>query len=63
MTASLSPLMAAEASRDRYLQTLAQTLRSAVPKDLPLADVRSRAAACLQEQTFPSPRQEDWRFT
>ncbi|MFZ4639379.1 MAG: Fe-S cluster assembly protein SufD [Nodosilinea sp.] len=63
MTASLSPLMAAEASRDRYLQTLAQTLRSAVPEDLPLADVRSRAAACLQEQTFPSPRQEDWRFT
>ena len=63
MTASLSPLMATEASRDRYLKTLAQTLRSAVPKDLPLADVRSRAAACLQEQTFPSPRQENWRFT
>jgi Fe-S cluster assembly protein SufD len=65
MSASLSPLAPPLTAdrRDRYLQNLAQTLQSAVPEDLALADLRGRAAAWLQEQTFPSPRQEDWRFT
>jgi len=64
MTASLSPLASATADRrDRYLQTLALVLQAALPQDLPLTDLRRRAAAALQEQTFPSPRQEDWRFT
>ncbi len=65
MAASLSPLAPPLTAdrRDRYLQNLSQTLRSAVPENLALVDLRSRAAAWLQEQTFPSPRQEDWRFT
>ena len=64
MMASLSPLASATADRrDRYLQSLAQVLQAALPQDLPLTDLRRRAAAALQEQTFPSPRQEDWRFT
>ncbi|MEB3314105.1 MAG: Fe-S cluster assembly protein SufD [Cyanobacteriota bacterium] len=63
MTASLSPLTATEASRDRYLPHLVGLVQAAVPSDLSLPQRRPQAAAWLQEQTFPSPRQEDWRFT
>jgi Fe-S cluster assembly protein SufD len=49
--------------RDVYLKGLVQTARAAVPKDLELGEVRSRALSFLNEQTFPSTRQEDWRFT
>ncbi|MEB3288837.1 MAG: Fe-S cluster assembly protein SufD [Leptolyngbya sp.] len=49
--------------RDAYLKALIATAKAAVPADLALADLRTRAAALLKEETFPSPRQEDWRFT
>ncbi len=49
--------------RDAYLSQLVKTAKAAVPVDLPLADLRARAEALLNEQTFPSTRQEDWRFT
>ncbi|MBD2233337.1 Fe-S cluster assembly protein SufD [Phormidium tenue] len=49
--------------RDAYLKGLVQIAQAAVPESLALAEVRSRAASFLNEQTFPSIRQEDWRFT
>lgn len=49
--------------RDAYLKGLVRTVQAAVSEDLGLEEVRSRAASFLNEQTFPSTRQEDWRFT
>jgi Fe-S cluster assembly protein SufD len=49
--------------RDAYLNGLMQTVKGAVPADLALSELRSRAEALLKEQTFPHTRQEDWRFT
>ncbi|MFH7244200.1 MAG: Fe-S cluster assembly protein SufD [Spirulina sp.] len=49
--------------RDAYLKILIATAKAAVPADLALADLRTRAEALLKEETFPSTRQEDWRFT
>ncbi|QQE64414.1 Fe-S cluster assembly protein SufD [Leptolyngbya sp. BL0902] len=49
--------------RDAYLKALIATAKAAVPADLALADLRTRAEALLKEETFPSTRQEDWRFT
>jgi Fe-S cluster assembly protein SufD len=51
------------AQRDAYLNALIATAKTAVPADLALADLRTRAEALLKEETFPSTRQEDWRFT
>lgn len=51
------------AQRDVYLKALISTAKAAVPTDLALADLRTRAEALLKEETFPSTRQEDWRFT
>ncbi len=64
MANSVSELkLSATDQRDAYLKGLVQTVRAAVPGDLGLGEVRSRAASFLNEQTFPSTRQEDWRFT
>ncbi len=64
MANSVSELkLSATDQRDAYLKGLVQTVRAAVPGDLGLEEVRSRAASFLNEQTFPSTRQEDWRFT
>jgi Fe-S cluster assembly protein SufD len=65
MTSSVSDasLIRTADQRDTYLKGLVQTVRAAVPGDLGLGEVRSRAASFLNEQTFPSTRQEDWRFT
>lgn len=49
--------------RDAYLRALIATAQAAVPADLALANLRTRAEALLKEETFPSTRQEDWRFT
>ncbi len=49
--------------RDAYLKTLIHTAKAAVPDDLALTELRTRAEALLKEETFPSTRQEDWRFT
>jgi Fe-S cluster assembly protein SufD len=65
MTSSVSDtiMVTAAHQRDAYLKALAQRVQAAVPEDLALAAVRSRAASFLNEQTWPSTRQEDWRFT
>jgi Fe-S cluster assembly protein SufD len=49
--------------RDAYLSSLVQTAKAAVPTEGVLAEQPARAEALLREQTFPSSRQEDWRFT
>ncbi|WP_225885375.1 Fe-S cluster assembly protein SufD [Leptolyngbya sp. KIOST-1] len=49
--------------RDRYLKALVQRAQAAVPEPLALETLRSRAAVLLNEQAFPSTRDEDWRFT
>src|SRR5512146_64174 len=49
--------------RYAYLKALIATAKAAVPTDLALADLRTRAEALLKEETFPSTRQEDVRFT
>ncbi|PSR15176.1 Fe-S cluster assembly protein SufD [filamentous cyanobacterium CCP3] len=49
--------------RDAYLKGLVQRVQTAVPAELELGELRSRAEALLNEQTFPSTRDEDWRFT
>lgn len=65
MTRSLSDVrsMATADQRDTYLKGLVQRVQANVPAVLALDTVRSRAAALLNEQTFPSARDEDWRFT
>lgn len=64
MANSVSELkLSATDQRDAYLKGLVQIVRAAVPGNLGLGEVRSRAASFLNEQTFPSTRQEDWRFT
>jgi Fe-S cluster assembly protein SufD len=58
----LAPATATD-PRDTYLKTLIQTVQASVPPALALSGLRDRAAALLKEQTFPSTRQEEWRFT
>ncbi len=49
--------------RQAYLQALLSTVQSAVPAAVALADLRAKAEAIVHEHTFPSSRDEDWRFT
>ncbi|MBE9155700.1 Fe-S cluster assembly protein SufD [Nodosilinea sp. LEGE 06152] len=49
--------------RDAYLKGLVQRAKAAVPQELALETMRSRAEALLNEHAFPSARDEDWRFT
>ena len=65
MTSSTSEVrsVATADQRDAYLKGLVQRVRAAVTTELALDELRSRAAALLNEQTFPSARDEDWRFT
>ncbi|WOD39489.1 Fe-S cluster assembly protein SufD [Nodosilinea sp. E11] len=49
--------------QDAYLKGLVQRVSAAVPENLGLGEIRDRALSFLNEQTFPSTRQEDWRFT
>ncbi|MFE4106765.1 Fe-S cluster assembly protein SufD [Almyronema epifaneia] len=56
---SLSPLSEPET----YLTQLLATVTAAVPTALALPALRQTATALVQEQTFPSPRQEAWRFS
>ncbi len=54
----------AAANREAYLAQLlklAQSAEVAVSDRLP--ELRSQAAALVQEQTFPTTRNEEWRFT
>lgn len=49
--------------RDAYLQSLLSTAKTAVPEALGLPALRSQAEAIIKEHTFPSNKQEEWRFT
>jgi Fe-S cluster assembly protein SufD len=49
--------------REAYLKSLLSTVQAQVPEALALADLRAKAKAIVNEHTFPSTREEDWRFT
>lgn len=49
--------------RDNYLEALLSTVQQQGTPALPLSELRTRAVAIAREHGFPSPRQEDWRFT
>lgn len=49
--------------REAYLKSLMATAQAAVPPAIAFSELRQQAAALLKEQTFPSVREEDWRFT
>ncbi len=52
------------AVRDRYLESLlTQATATAEQSPLGLDSLRAAARALVQEQTFPSNRDENWRFT
>lgn len=54
----------AVAVRDRYLETLLnQATLAAQNSSLALDTLRAAARAVVQERTFPSSRDENWRFT
>lgn len=53
----------ASQQREIYLQTLARSVKAGVPEALALPQLRDRTETLLKEHTFPSTRQEDWRFT
>jgi Fe-S cluster assembly protein SufD len=49
--------------REAYLKSLLSTAQANVPDTLAFADLRAKAEAIVNEHTFPSNRDEDWRFT
>ncbi|NEQ45208.1 MAG: Fe-S cluster assembly protein SufD [Leptolyngbya sp. SIOISBB] len=49
--------------RQAYLKSLLDTVQAHVPETLALRDLRVKAEAIVNEHTFPSNRDEDWRFT
>ena len=49
--------------RQTYLKSLLNTVQAQVPETLALKDLRVKAKAIVNEHTFPSNREEDWRFT
>ena len=49
--------------REAYLKTLLATLQGNMTDPLTFPAVRSKAEALLKEHTFPSTKQEAWRFT
>ena len=49
--------------RETYLKSLRSTVQAHVPKALLFPELRAKAEAILNEHTFPSTRDEDWRFT
>lgn len=59
----VTPTGSAAQQREAYLQRLLILAQGAVPADFALADLRAGAAALVAEQSFPTTRQEDWRFT
>jgi Fe-S cluster assembly protein SufD len=52
-----------QAQREAYLQGLMTTVQTAVPESLALPKLRERAISIAKEHTFPSSKDEDWRFT
>ncbi|HEY9736180.1 MAG TPA: Fe-S cluster assembly protein SufD [Trichocoleus sp.] len=55
-------LTAAE-RREAYLKSLLATVQASVPDSPALPALRSTAEALVKERTFPSSRDEEWRFT
>lgn len=49
--------------RDAYLKALLQQGAIQAATGLDLSTLRSTARALVNEQTFPSTRDEEWRFT
>ncbi|MEM6434036.1 MAG: Fe-S cluster assembly protein SufD, partial [Cyanobacteria bacterium P01_D01_bin.115] len=49
--------------RAAYLKDLLGTLQANVPEAVALENLRAQAAAIAHEHTFPTTRDEDWRFT
>jgi Fe-S cluster assembly protein SufD len=49
--------------REAYLKSLLSTVQANVPEALAFSDLRAKAEAIVNEHTFPSNRDEDWRFT
>jgi len=49
--------------REAYLKSLLSTAQAHVPDALAFSDLRAKAEAIVNEHTFPSNRDEDWRFT
>jgi Fe-S cluster assembly protein SufD len=62
-TAATISVSSSADQRQAYLKTLLANVKAAVPDQLALPELRARADALVSEQTFPSTRQEDWRFT
>jgi Fe-S cluster assembly protein SufD len=50
-------------NHDTYLTQLLATLQTTTPKTPWLQTLQSQAAAFLQEETIPSSKNEEWRFT
>lgn len=61
-TSDQTGLTAAE-RREAYLKSLLATVQASVPDALALPALRSTAEALVKERTFPSSRDEEWRFT
>ncbi|MDB9528718.1 Fe-S cluster assembly protein SufD [Oscillatoria sp. CS-180] len=49
--------------REAYFQALLNTVQAQVPDELSYSELRGRARAIVKEHTFPSAKDEDWRFT
>ena len=62
-TTGVSAAAVRRKERDTYLQSLLNTAKAAVPDPLALPTLRSQAEVLLKEHTFPSNKQEAWRFT
>ncbi|WP_416666690.1 Fe-S cluster assembly protein SufD [Egbenema bharatensis] len=59
MTAELTPTM----KRDAYLAHLLNLVKQTQPTQAWLTALRDRALAQVQSQSFPTTRDEEWRFT
>ncbi|MGF1459475.1 MAG: Fe-S cluster assembly protein SufD [Leptolyngbyaceae cyanobacterium] len=59
----VAPPISQRERREAYLLSLLETVRTAAPEHVALHNLRAQAAAIVKEQTFPSTRDEDWRFT
>ncbi|HEY9881264.1 MAG TPA: Fe-S cluster assembly protein SufD [Leptolyngbyaceae cyanobacterium] len=55
--------VSAAQKRDAYLKGLLKTVKAGVPAGLGLSSLRGAAEALVSERSFPSNRDEEWRFT
>ncbi|MBD2257445.1 Fe-S cluster assembly protein SufD [Pseudanabaena sp. FACHB-2040] len=57
------PGLTAAEKRETYLKALLATVQGSVPATLALPTLRGAAEALVKERSFPSSRDEEWRFT